>query len=733
MRAVHGRRQTDTSDEISLGTVARAVWRNKRAIIGPTLLIAVAAFVAVNLISPRYKSEARVLVEGRENIFLRPEAEKQMMERGTVDPETVTSQVQLVLSRDLAREVIKELNLAELPEFNAALKEFSPLQMLRTIGILRDPMSMTLEERVLAAYYERLQAFAVDKSRVISIEFQSADPELAPKVANLVAEKYLTFQQVAKQDQARAASKWLSGELEKLRDKVSEAEAKAEEYRAKSNLFVGSNNTSLSNQQLTELNAQVSAARAQKADAEARAGLIRETLRNGQSLESSDIVNSELIRRLSEQRVTLRAQLAEQSSTLLPQHPRIREMRAQVNDLDQQIRSEGERLARSLENEAKVAGARLETLSATLDQAKRQTASTSEQDVQLRALEREAKAQKDLFESYLAKFREATARDSIAAAPADARIISRAVVSNIPFYPKKVPIVLIATVGTFSLAMAFVVTGALLGGETQRPAPVQVQATPQAAPQAAPQAPVAAQPAAAKTAAAKTAAAKTAAPKTWRSRLPTAANVPPPKPAPAPGTTIDAIAASLQQAGEAGRCVAVIGAARDIGTTLSAIALSRQLAQTSRVILIDLAFGGPNIEVISSDPSAPGIAELVRGEASFGDIITRDRATRLHLVAAGQLGNDAERIFVSDMLWAALVALAQSYDHLVIDAGAQSETSLQPIAQAAPWAVLVGGVTTTAPTMAALSEELTAAGFSEVSMLTGPPPALEPASVQSAA
>jgi uncharacterized protein involved in exopolysaccharide biosynthesis/Mrp family chromosome partitioning ATPase len=734
MRTVHGRRQTDTSDEISLGTVARAVWRNKRAIIGPTLLIAAAAFVAVNLISPRYKSEARVLVEGRENIFLRPEAEKTMMDRGTVDPETVTSQVQLVLSRDLAREVIKELNLSELPEFNAALKEISPLQVLRTIGIMRDPMSMTLEERVLAAYFERLQAFALDKSRVISIEFQSADPELAPKVANLIAEKYLTFQQMAKQDQARSAGKWLSGELEKLRDKVSEAEGKVEAYRAKSNLFFGSGSVTLSNQQLTDLNTQVSAARAQKADSEARARLIREAVASGQPIESSDIVNSELIRRLSEQRVTLRAQLAEQSSTLLPQHPRIREMRAQVNDLDQQIRSEGERLARSLENEAKVAGARLETLSATLEQAKRQSASTSDQDVQLRALEREAKAQRDLFESYLAKYREATARDSIAAAPADARVISRAVVSNIPFYPKNVPIVLIATVGTFSLAMAFVVTGALLSGDSGRPAPLQIDTTPvqaQVPTQARTQTLAQAQPEAAPQA---RAAAKPAAPKTWRSRLPAAANVPPPpKPAPAPGTTIEEIAASLQQSGDAGRCIAVIGAARDVGTTLSAIALSRELAQISRVILIDLAFAGPNIEVISSDPSAPGIAELVRGEASFGDIITRDRATRLHLVAAGQLGNDAEGIFVSQMLWAAIGALAQSYDHLVIDAGAQSETSLEPIAQVAPSAVLVGGVATAAGALNALSEELAAAGFAKVSVLTGPPPALEPASVQSAA
>jgi uncharacterized protein involved in exopolysaccharide biosynthesis len=179
--------------------------------------------------------------------------------------------------------------------------------------------------------------------------------------------------------------------------------------------------------------------------------------------------------------VTLRAQLAEQSSTLLPQHPRIKEMRAQIADLDKQIKSEAERLARSLENEAKVAGARLESLSASLDQLKRQSASSSDQDVQLRALEREAKSQRDLFESYLAKYREATARDSIAAAPADARIISRAVVTNLPYFPKKLPIVLIAALGTFSLATAFVVTGALLSGESYRPAPLRIEATPVAA------------------------------------------------------------------------------------------------------------------------------------------------------------------------------------------------------------------------------------------------------------
>jgi tyrosine-protein kinase Etk/Wzc len=567
----------------------------------------------------------------------------------------------------------------------------------------------------LTAYYERLNAYAIEKSRVIAIEFQSADPDLAARIANIIAEKYLAFQQMAKQEQARSASRWLSGELDNLRDKVSEAEGKVERFRAQSNLFVGSNNTSLSNQQLTELSSQVSAARAQKADAEARARLIRDALAAGQSLVSLDIANSELIRRLSEQRVTLRGQLAEQSSTLLPQHPRIKEMRAQIGDLDQQIRTEGERLARSFENEAKVAGARLDMLGASLDTLKKQTASTSGQDVQLRALEREAKARRDLFESYLAKYREATARDAIAAAPADARIISRAAPSNVPYFPKKIPIVLIAALGTLSLTAAFVVSGALLNAETSRPMPQPVEPEP---------VPAAAAPTGSR-----------------RSRpmshLPTTANVPlapeppsPPQDGVIMGLGVEDVAEALRQGG--GRAISVVGSARNVGTTLTAIALARVLARRGRVVLVDLAFGSPNVQMISDAPNAPGIADLVNGTASFGDIITKDRGSRLHLVAAGQIGGDPNALFTAPTLATAVLALAQSYDALVIDAGSQAETPLSAIAAMTPHVALVGGETPL-DTLVALAADLLASGFADVAVLTEAPPPLDRAVLSTAA
>ena len=75
--------------------------------------------------------------------------------------------------------------------------------------------------------------FPVEKSRVLVIDFLSENPELAARVANAIADAYLKRQQEAKQDQARSAGQWLSGEIENMRKKVADAEARVEAFRAK--------------------------------------------------------------------------------------------------------------------------------------------------------------------------------------------------------------------------------------------------------------------------------------------------------------------------------------------------------------------------------------------------------------------------------------------------------------------------------------------------------------------
>ena len=685
--------------EADMRGLGRALWQKRTRILGLTIIAAAAAFVVVNAITPRYLSESRLLLESRENVFLRAEADKNNGDRNTIDPEAVTSQVQLVLSRDLARKVIQAENLSANPEFDPPA---TPLQgVLSLFGIGRDPSTLSRDERTLEAYYTRLSVSAVEKSRVIVVGFSSANAELAARVANRVAETYLEMQQTSKQDQTRAAGTWLAGQIEKMRGKVADAEAKVEQYRSRTNLFVGSNNTSLPNQQLTEINSQISVARGQKADLEARARQLRDLIRSGKSIDSSDNANSDTMRRLIEQRIALRAQLAEQSTTLLPQHPRIKELNAQVAEANSQIRVEGERLARQLDNDAKVAGDRVQTLTASLDQVKKLASQSNEQDVELRALEREAKTQRDLLESYLAKYREASARDSINAAPPEARIISRASPAIKPTYPQKLPTVLIAAFAAFMLSAGFTVTGALLAS----PAPAYGYAYAPASYAAAGYVPVPPPPA-----------------------MPPMPRVAAPPLAPAPAArpampvmaagSVEQIAARLRQAGEAGRRVTVAGTTRNVGTTFAAITLARTLAKDSNVVLVDLAFGAPNLSVISTDPNAPGIAELVRGTASFGDIITRDQYSRVHLIATGNVGSDGAALAGSPMLATVIEGLVRSYDHVVIDVGATSDIAVERFAPLATQAVLVTGDPGN-PVTRATRDRMMMAGFGEVAVLAG--------------
>ncbi len=697
---------TPWDGELDVRGLGRALWARRWWIFAPALAVAVLASVAVNLMTPKYKSEARILIEGRENVFLRPEAEKPgERDQALVDQEAVTSQVQLALSRDLARQVIRQLKLGERPEFDPILHGISPVgYALRLLGIGRDPLQMTAEERVLESYYDRLSVFQVEKSRVIAIEFVSADPEFAATAANTIAENYLALHRAAKQEETRAAGRWLAGEIENLRHKVGEAEARVEEFRAKSNLLIGANNTTLSNQQLAEVNSQLAAARSRKAESEAKAQFIRDMLKSGKSLESTDFLNAELIRRLAEQRVTLRAQLAEQSSTLLDAHPRIKELKAQIADLDRAIRDEAEKLVRSLENDARIAGARVEGLNDNLDQLKRQAASTNGQDVQLRAMEREAKSQRDLLESYLAKYRETTARDSLGAIPAQARIISRATVSNTPFFPKKLPIVLIASLATLFVVAGWTTTRELLVANPYRIPSVHGSA-----------------------------AAHGPVPKS--ANEPANKDSPPPPAPPAPAAAAPSVTAAAMAAVPAERLLAdlaaelrhgdrrrilVAGADREIGSTMTALALARVLAQEARVVVVDLALAAPKLAAASVDPGGPGLADLVRGTASFGQIITRDRGSRVHLVAAGRIRDEASAILASERLRMGIEALTQAYDYVVIDAGPVPDMQVAPMAELASSAVLVATIALPEE-IAAAKSRLVAGGVSDVTVLTDPP------------
>ncbi|WP_093566427.1 GumC family protein [Methylobacterium sp. 174MFSha1.1] len=460
-------RERGSEDGLTLGDVGRLLGRRWLVILLPTVAAFGLAVTFVQVVPPRYTAEAKLLLESRDSALTRLQQDRGELPQ-PIDEQAVASQVQVVMSRDIAREAIKSLGLVGNPEFDPMVNGVGGLQqVLVMLGLAQNPLDREPVDRVLEKYFDRLLVYPAGKSRILTIEFRSKDPELAARAANTISDLYLSSLAAAKVDTARYASTWLGTNIETLRSRVAEAEGKVEAFRARNGLIGsgGTANQPLAAQQLAEISTQLTQARAAQADAGAKAKLIREMMRDGRGFEIPDVANNELIRRLVEQRIGLKAQLALEARTLLPQHPRMKELRAQLEGLEGQIRAAADRAVRTLENDARIAGSRVESLQAAVDAQRTVVAKANGDEVELRALEREAKAQREQLESYLGRFREAAARDAASAAPADARVVSRAVVPDLPSFPKKLPIILFATVIALLFAIGSVVAKALLAGD----------------------------------------------------------------------------------------------------------------------------------------------------------------------------------------------------------------------------------------------------------------------------
>ena len=193
--------------------------------------------------------------------------------------------------------------------------------------------------------------------------------------------------------------------------------------------------------------------------------------------------------------------------------------------------------------------------------------------------------------------------------------------------------------------------------------------------------------------------------------------------APLHASSIEEIAGAAKIAarlgGEDARCIAVVGTARNVGTTYSAITLARSLTEDdASVMLVDLAFAAPNLSVISTEPDAPGS----RTWCAARPLVWRRHYPRPVFQCAvgggGQIGDDAAAFAASPMVATVVEALAQSYDHVVLDLGSTADQPVEAFAGLATRAVLVTGDPTQAVTHV-VRDRLQAAGFNNVSVCAG--------------
>jgi len=371
----------------------------------------------------------------------------------------VSSQIELVKSRDTLLAVVRTQNLTQVPEFNGSSS--SPLSFLSKI--FKKPSAAKAQPDDVAAdtLGDHLQVTRERDSAVINITVRSTDPALAARLANAVADADVSRRAGLSLSDTADASQWLEQQITQLRQRVSDAETKVANFKVDNDLYTGTNSTSLTDQQMADMSAQITAAQGRRSTAQSRSALIRGLIAAGQPIDGiDDVRNSVTIQQLMQQKAQLTSQKAQLLATLLPTHPSVMAVTAQLAAIDRQITIEGRRVADALDAEAKIEDASISSLQKNLDDLKAKAGDATKQGVTLDSLEREAKADRDLLESYMTRYRDATARTDSNSTLPDLRVVTYSVPSTTPSSPKTG--LILGAVAFVSLAVQL---GAILFGE----------------------------------------------------------------------------------------------------------------------------------------------------------------------------------------------------------------------------------------------------------------------------
>lgn len=655
--------------DVDLRQLFASLARNWLRILVVALVVTGLAYAFAWLATPHYKAETRLLIETRESVYTRPDGPNDN-DKPILDEEGVTSQVEVVSSTDILKQVARKLNLSRLAEFDETVDMSTLSRLLVIAGLKSDPNEIPPEERVLKTMRDKLNVYRVEKSRVIVIEFSSEDPRLAAEIPNSIADAYISVQGDAKTESNSAATDWLAPEIADLSKRVKDAEAKVATYRAQSGLLMGGNNSVLATQQLSELSSELSRVRAGRASAEATADSVRRALQGGGSLDAvPEVLSSELIQRLRERQVELKTNIADLSTTLLDNHPRIRALKSQLADLDRQIRNEAEKIMKGLMTQAQTAQARENQLVAEVNTLKAASAHAGEEQVELDALQREATAQRQLLETYLTRYREASSRQDHNYLPVDVRVFSRAVIPSEPYFPKVLPIVGAAFVGSLLLMAIVTLLKELFSGRAMRPAAgARFEQIEQVAMPVARQEPMVTEIEEAEDHGAEaeaepdTVSAAEAAAKYESAEYEAA------EPPRATLGEVD-IDKAVEKLISTGAARAIFVSPEGDEAAASAVLVAREVADAGlRVLLLDLTASGAASRPMLDSGLFPGITNLLASEAQFSDVIHPDLYSDCHVIPVGT-ADPVRAMRAADRLPIIMQSLTTAYDLVVVECG----------------------------------------------------------------
>lgn len=425
------------------GPLLQAAWaalgsqrRQVAAVLGGALAVGA---VATLLETPRYTATAVIQINDQSPRVL--SAAEEPASPGADSDRFLQTQLDLLNSRALAKRVIARVPRLDSPGFHQQMG--AVLLPGSTLPTARRERSLDLIDQALAVALPR-------NSRIATIAFTAPDPALAAEVANAFAEEFIQASLRQRHDSAAYARDFLAGQLREARTRLEQAErTRNAEARAAGLIAPGDTlpaaaapaAPSLTAASLQQLHAAAGAARAQRIAAEARWN----ALQGHGPLADRAALENPAVQALLTRQAEVAARLQDELTRHRDGHPGVRQLRAQLDVLDQQLGTTTGAVRAAAQVDLVAARTAEQALTAQVGALR--AASLAEQDraVAVNLLAREVESERAQYDGLLQRFREASAAAGISAS--NVTIIDRAeppVKPSSPLWPRNLGFALLA-------------------------------------------------------------------------------------------------------------------------------------------------------------------------------------------------------------------------------------------------------------------------------------------------
>lgn len=476
--------------------------RDHAGVISVTLaVVLLGGFYLVAGLPDRYSAIALVMLDPREvtpDVIRRPEANLVQAD------EVLLSEIEIMRSREVAREVILAFDLAGRPEFNSdladtphwhraaawleervpgewidvageVLGEFDDQGLFAQIGglVAKDgapsgpvdragdtaelsstPSSTGGDRDIPAAVYrafaDALGTTIRGGSRVVEISFESRDPKLAAEVANAVATAYLDRRLEADLTAAGSSAIWLETRISTLRDELHGLETDLAEAEEKAGIL-GAESASLLNRQIARLSDSLSTVRSEAAALQAQRVRVENAFNAEQYEVLADLVARPEMDQLKAALDTRLRQIKNLATRLGERHPEMVAATAELAQTEGRIREEARAFVQSVEDDLFTKHQQEADLERRITELRGRMGAMGRELADVKALERDVVARRDLLNSYLDRRARLESLGEKGAIDANLQIVSEAGVPQKASAPNRT--LMMGVIGAFGLAL----------------------------------------------------------------------------------------------------------------------------------------------------------------------------------------------------------------------------------------------------------------------------------------